>query len=501
MKVVICGGGTSGWLSALFLSHIHPKNEYILIESSEKGVIGTGEGSTGAFTGVVKNQPWRFNISEEEFVKETGATPKLGIEFKNWGSKNYIASIEGSMSRNGLADFYTIYSILNDLPPEHATIEGLRAKDGRICACLNDNNSSITPGGAYHFDGVKVSKFLKKHCPNVQVIDDIITDLNMDKSNNIKTLICKSNTVDNIDLIIDCLGLDSVIANAVDKGWIDYGKYLPVNSAVVFQRPNEDLDSTKALTISTAMKYGWMFEIPVDQRYGCGYVYCDKYCTEEEIVEELESSGFEVKGKYRKINFKSGRVKHFWKNNVVSLGLSSGFLEPLQATSLHTTIAHLNILCFQSLVGNKIKKQQAMYNRLAARYFDHFADFVNLHYQCDRDDTEFWKYMTKKSATPYVKDLINLCKDRVPALSDYEKYTLAASGLWNTTLHGLGLISKENAQKQWEALEGIIGVEELNNIEDEYQRHQINFNKSDVYLTNSSDVSTMKEFMLKYHFN
>lgn len=498
MKIVICGGGTSGWLSALFLSHVYSKNEYILIESSEKGVIGTGEGSTGAFTGVIKNQPWKFGLSEEDFVKETGATPKLAIEFKNWGTKNYIASIEGSMSRNGLADFYTLYSIINDFSPEHATIEGLRAKNGKICVNLEEN-TSLTPTGAYHFDGVKVAQYLKKHCPNVTVIDDVIVDLNQDKSKNIKTIICKESTIEDVDLIIDCLGLDSIISKTIDKGWVDYSKHLPVNSAIVFQKPNEDIESTKPMTTSTAMKNGWMFEIPVDRRYGCGYVYCDKYCTEDEAVKELEDCGFDVKGKYRKLNFKSGRVKHFWKNNVISIGLSSGFLEPLQATSLHTTIAHLNLICFQSMIGNKLNNQHTNYNRLAARYFDDFADFVNLHYQCDRDDTDFWKYMTKKSATPFVKSLISLCKDRLPCLPDYDSYTLAASALWNTTIHGLGLVSKSTAKKQWECLRHIVGESQLEEIEKEYNDHQYKYKMTDVYLTNSSEVSDMKDFMLKYY--
>lgn len=498
MKIVICGGGTSGWLSALFLSNIYPENEYFLIESSEKGVIGTGEGSTGAFTGVIKNQPWRFGISEEEFIKETGATPKLGIDFRNWGSKSYIASIEGSMSRNGLADFYTLYSVINNLSPEHATIEGLRAKNGKICVNLEEN-SSLTPTGAYHFDGVKVAKFLKKHCPSVTVIDDIIVELTQDKSKNIKTITCRSSTIEDVDLIIDCLGLDSIISNTIDKGWVDYSKHLPVNSAVVFQRPNDDIESTKALTISTALKNGWMFEIPVDRRYGCGYVYCDKYCTEEEAINELEEHGFDVRGKYRKLSFKSGRVKHFWKNNVISIGLSSGFLEPLQATSLHTTIAHLNLICFQYMIGSKVKNQHANYNKQAAKYFDDFADFVNLHYQCDRDDTDFWKYMTKKSATPFVKGLVSMCKDRLPCLNDYEKYTLAATGLWNTTIHGLGLISKSTAKKQWERLRRIVGSEQLDSIEKEYNEHQIKYKQTDVYLVNSSEVSSMKDFMLKYY--
>lgn len=493
MKIVICGGGTAGWLSALFLSKIHPDNEYILIESSEIGVIGTGEGSTGVFRDVLRNNIWNFGISEEDFIAETGSIPKLGIEFKNWGRHNYISALDGSRTSESVPDFFTLYGIINDFPPENSTRQGLRAKLGKIFYTFGDQLLT-TEGGAYHFDGVKVSQFFKRRCENVKTIDDFVINIEQDKSKNIKSIICSTQRVDDVDLVIDCLGMHSIISEKIDKGWISYEKHLPVNSAILFRRHNTNLEETKALTISTAMKHGWMFEIPVEDRYGCGYVYCDKYCTEEEAVKELNDNGFEVnEGLYRNLKFKSGRVKNFWKNNVISIGLSSGFLEPLQATSIHTTIAHLNLICFSVLSAEEktLSKQSSFYNKQAARYFDDFADFVNLHYQCGRNDTDFWKYMTKKSATPFVKSIINLCKSRVPDLDDYARYPMAAASLWNSTLHGLGLIPKKIAKQQWDFYSK---NKPVHIIEHEFKNHQNYFNSID-------PVNTMKDFMRRYYID
>ena len=124
---------------------------------------------------------------------------------------------------------------------------------------------------------------------------------------------------------------------------MDYSKHLPVDSAIVFRKRNENISETRALTDAIAMKNGWMFKIPVGNRYGCGYIYSSKFCNEDEARKELEDEGYDIT-ESRKLSFKSGRLKEIWKGNVVAMGLSSGFLEPLQATSLHTTISHLKHL-------------------------------------------------------------------------------------------------------------------------------------------------------------
>ena len=234
-----------------------------------------------------------------------------------------------------------------------------------------------------------------------------------------------------------------------------------------------------------------MFKIPVGNRYGCGYIYSSKFCNEDEARKELEDEGYDIT-ESRKLSFKSGRLKEIWKGNVVAMGLSSGFLEPLQATSLHTTISHLKHLAKNVVACDpKILSTQASgYNTFANQHYDSFVDFINLHYQCDRKDTDFWRYMTTKSKTKKVKEIIDTCKGRLPFRKDHTSFDGAATDLWNATLHGLDIIQKEVGKKQLEHYYAIFDNRET--IESEYEHHIW-------YFTENENVETMKNFMEKYY--
>lgn len=492
MKIVICGGGTAGWLTALFLTHIHSSNEYILIENSDIGPIGVGEGSTGTLRDVITNKVWNFGLQERDFVIKTQSIPKLGINFVDWGNKSYVSPIDGSSTAELYPDYATLLSIVEDKDPYVASRQGFRGALGKTF--YKDIHSlSSQKGGAYHFDGVKVGEYLKEHClyhqNNIKVVDDKIVSITS-KNNIVSTITLENQIINDVDLVIDCLGIKSIFNNYIDKGWVDYSKHLPVNTAIVFRKQNNDFENTKPFTDAIGMDNGWLFRIPVGNRYGCGYIFSNDFCSVDDAEKELISKGYEIDN-YRKINFTSGRVKHFWKGNVISLGLSSGFLEPLQATSLHTTLAHLNILCFQSLATTKenILSQANFYNQKAEKYFDDFMNFVNLHYQCGRKDNEFWKYMYYKSPTKYVKNLIKLCNSRLPTLHDYETYPFSAAALWNSTIHGLKLVSRNTAKKQ---LEYFYTYNNKDNIQNEFLNHQN-------YFTNLDKPVLMADFMNHYY--
>ena len=492
MKIVICGGGTSGWLSALFLSYLAPNNEYTLIESSSIGTIGVGEGSTGLLRDVVRGNIFDFQLKEDDFFKKTDATPKLGIEFKNWGTKNYISPIDGSTTSEFEIDFSALVAISRGDGPEFSSRQGVRAIVGNIpYRNLNEMwNSNL--GGAYHFDGVKLGDYLKEHIlgnRDINFIDSEIESIES-KSNIVSEIkLSNSETISDIDLVVDCLGLDSIFNKTIDKGWVDYSKHLPVDNAIVFRQKNENLSETKPLTDAIAMKNGWMFKIPVANRYGCGYIYSSQFCNEDEARKELEDEGYDIT-ESRKISFKSGRLKEIWKGNVVAMGLSSGFLEPLQATSLHTTISHLKHLgrTVVSCDPKKLTTQASGYNTFANQHYDSFVDFINLHYQCDREDTDFWKYMTTESKTQTVKEIIDICKGRLPFRQDYSCFDGAASDLWAATLHGLDIIKKEVGKKQLNYYYDIL--DNRDTIESEYDNNRR-------YFMEAEKVETMKNFMEK----
>ena len=494
MKIVICGGGTSGWLSALFLSYLAPNNEYTLIESSSIGTIGVGEGSTGLLRDVIRGNIFDFQLKEDDFFKKTDATPKLGIEFKNWGTKNYISPIDGSTTSEFEIDFSSLVAISRGDGPEFSSRQGVRAVVGNIPYRNINEMWNNNLGGAYHFDGVKLGDYLKEHMlgnRNIKFIDSEIESIES-KSNIVSEIkLSNSETISDIDLVVDCLGLDSIFNKTIDKGWVDYSKHLPVDNAIVFRQKNENISETNPLTDAIAMKNGWMFKIPVGNRYGCGYIYSSQFCNEDEARKELEDEGYNIADS-KKISFKSGRLKEIWKGNVVAMGLSSGFLEPLQATSLHTTISHLKHLS-RSVVScdpKKLTTQASGYNTFANQHYDSFVDFINLHYQCDRKDTNFWKYMTTKSKTQKVKEIIDICKGRLPFRQDYSSFDGAASDLWAATLHGLNIIKKEVGKKQLNYYYDIL--DNRDTIESEYDNNRR-------YFMEVEHVETMKNFMENYY--
>ena len=491
MKIVIAGGGTAGWLSALFLSKIYPEFQVELIESSKIGVIGTGEGSTGLLNDVLTNRIWNFGCNLDDFLKTTKSTPKLGIEFSNWGVDDYISPIDGSAWSSRSPDTITLHAIANSIPSYMASMQGLRGVN--MMTQFNDrkNIKNSSNGGAYHFDGQLVSQYFKSICNTVTVYDDKITSFKQRSNGSVSTIICENVIIDDIDMVIDCLGFNSIFNKELPSTFIDFSKHLPVNTAIPFQLENDDLTNTIPFTKSRAMNYGWMWQIPVGKRYGCGYVFNGDLISPEDAVEEIENTLQRKIKPIKTIKFTSGHIRNLWRNNVIAIGLSSGFLEPLQATAIHTVIAHLSMLCFDFLNYDKQLVQnypgKDLYNQRAGQYYHDFADFINLHYQTPRGDTEFWRYMKNESATDFVKNILSVCKARIPTHHDFKKYNYAAgASLWNPTIQALGIVTSQTAQKQLDFCQ----IKFPSNIKSTLERH--------IALVESEDLISVEEFYNTY---
>ena len=491
MKIVIAGGGTAGWLSALFLSKIYPEFQVELIESSKIGVIGTGEGSTGLLNDVLTNRIWNFGCNLDDFLKTTKSTPKLGIEFSNWGVDDYISPIDGSAWSSRSPDTITLHAIANSIPSYMTTMQGLRGVN--MMTQFNDrkNIKNSSNGGAYHFDGQLVSQYFKSICNTVTVYDDKITSFKQRSNGSVSTIICENVIIDDIDMVIDCLGFNSIFNKELPSTFIDFRKHLPVNTAIPFQIENNDLTNTIPFTKSRAMNYGWMWQIPVGKRYGCGYVFNGDLISPEDAVEEIENTLQRKIKPIKTIKFTSGHIRNLWRNNVIAIGLSSGFLEPLQATAIHTVIAHLSMLCFDFLNYDKQLVQnypgKDLYNQRAGQYYHDFADFINLHYQTPRGDTEFWRYMKNESATDFVKNILSVCKARIPTHHDFKKYNYAAgASLWNPTIQALGIVTSQTAQKQLDFCQ----IKFPSNIKSTLERH--------IALVEFEDLISVEEFYNTY---
>lgn len=451
MKIVIVGGGTAGWLAAYCIAKSQPSlHKITVIESSEIGIIGAGEGSTGFFTDVLNGRFFDYRIDLNEFLQFCDATNKIGIKFNNWlgDGTSFFSPLDGSPSGSQLNDYFFKY-VLHKFGKNKlhlASQIGLDFEVGRNYEKIN----------SLHFNAHKVGKFFKNIClkDNIEHIDGIVEHINLNHENGfIESVVLKDEKKVSADFFIDASGFNRILMKKLDVKWLSYQKYLPLNSAMPFLLDYKENEKILPCTNATALSSGWMWDIPLQNRRGCGYVYNDRFISKDQAKLEIENFlGREITP-IKHISFDPGRSEMLWSKNVLSLGLASCFVEPLQATSIHTTVAQI-ILFINDYLTDNVKttisqENEIAYNRKSSTFYDLNLEFVSAHYQGGRQDTPFWRYIKEESiVSPYAKELINRSKNKI--LGFYETpyaFGAPAMGLWNWTLGGLGLINEEVAYK------------------------------------------------------
>lgn len=459
MKIVIVGGGTAGWLAACYMARFDEpsdtQNEITVIESSKIPIIGAGEGSTGIFTMLMRSSFSKWGINEKEFLYETESTLKLGINFKDWNGvgTQFYSPVQPSETTRGSVDTHVLVShALGNYCDSSPS--GYLMENGYSTYA---NSGNTVYGHSYHFDAHKVGQYFKKYAlkNGVNVIDTEIESLQTNsltgELESVQTTIGKIEA----DMWIDCSGFSRVLIGPMGGGWKSYAEYLKVNAAIPFIEKYKEGEVPNLETLSQAMPNGWMWKIPTQQRYGCGYVYSDNHTTYDKAVDELiKTLGREVEP-LRNIKFDCGRVESPWVKNVVAIGLSQGFVEPLEATSIHATIVQLDFLSTNSLnfICNKsdvvFESNIKRYNEFVNRFFDDIKDLIQIHYMTQREDTEFWKnYKYEVPKTDNVQSILDVCKHRSPSMLDFNFYHGSGNwGVWCWTLIGLGILSKETALK------------------------------------------------------
>jgi tryptophan halogenase len=461
MKIVIVGGGTAGWIAACYYARFNQssQNEIVLIESSKIPTIGAGEGSTGIFTKIVNSHFSKMGISEIDFLNKTKSTLKLGIRFKDWNGdgNEFLSPVQPTETTIASIDTHVLVShILGDYADS--------SPSGYL---MNNNLSTYSKSGntimghSYHFDAQKVGEYFKEYAmkAGVKCVDTEVTSLNINKDNG--ELDSIETTIGNIsaDFWVDCSGMARILINPMGGGWKSYEEYLPTNSAVPYIHKYEVGETPKLETLSWAMPNGWMWQIPTQERYGCGYVYSDKFTTYDNAVDELiKTTGRKIEP-LRNIKFDCGRVENPWVKNVVAIGLAQGFVEPLEATSIHATIIQLDFLLTNTLNFFSNKENTLFnaninrYNEFVGKFFDDIKDLIQLHYMTEREDTPFWKYCKyEMKRTDNVKDILEICKYRSPSMLDFKFYHGAGNwGVWCWSLIGLGHLTKDIAKHTLDA--------------------------------------------------
>ena len=390
-SICIVGGGTSGMIAALMLRKAFPEMIVTVIESSAIGIVGVGEGST---------EHWRFfidyaDISVYDLFRETDATFKIGIKFTNWhgDDTHYFHSLMidygGQDKHNNL--YYTWLKMIGEDWNPLDTL-GYASQLSRHYEPLHDNINQ------YHFDTFKLNKFLHKKCSerNILLYDKIIEHVNLDESGAVRSITSSDGEEYVADFFIDCTGFRRTISSQLGVKWIDKSHFLPMNSAIAF--PTDYLEDIPSYTEATALSSGWSWRIPTQQRFGNGYVYCDSFIDENKAFDEISSH---YKKTYnidniqigKKIKFNAGHVDSYWKKNCVSIGLSGIFVEPLEASSIGTTIQQcVSLITSLAFYDGQQEVTASSYNKSMNMVSNNIIDFIQLHYFTHRQDSDFWSF-------------------------------------------------------------------------------------------------------------
>lgn len=393
-KVVIAGGGTAGWMAAAALSRqLGPLLDITLVESDEIGTVGVGESTIPT----ARTFNALLGIDEAEFMRATQSTFKLGISFENWGQvgDRYIHSFGQVGKSTWMGGFHHFWL--------QARAQGFGGDLGDYCfelkAALADRfftDEKASINYAYHLDATLYGRFLRKisEGKGVRRIEGKIASVRQRAQDGfIEALVMQSGEVVEGDLFIDCTGFRGLlIEQTLKAGWEDWSRWLPTNSALAVQTAS--VAPAVPYTRAIAHQAGWRWKIPLQHRVGNGLVYSSNHLSDDAaralLLDQIEG---EMLTEPRVIRYGAGRRRQTWSKNCVAMGLSSGFLEPLESTSIHMIMIGVTRLMQLFPFGGCTEALIARYNRLADDELEKIRDFIILHYKAtERTDSPFWDY-------------------------------------------------------------------------------------------------------------
>lgn len=448
--VIIVGGGTAGWMAAAALGQLMlPKGVNVkLVESESIGTVGVGEATIPQI--LLFNR--LLGLDENEFVKATQATFKLGIEFVNWTRPDHsyihpFGSFGADMDGIPFHHFWLQqqqrgYS--HDL--SEFCLQAVAAKRGKFMR--PDTSTMNSPlahiAYAFQFDASLYAKYLRSYAESkgVRRIEGTITDTNLNKESGfVESLTLEDGQTIEGDFFIDCSGFRGLlIEQALESGYEDWSSWLPCNRAIAVPCENGGEDSP--YTRSTAHTAGWQWRIPLQHRTGNGHVYCDGFMSADEAENILLSNldGPVLRDPLH-IRFTTGMRRKCWNKNVVALGLASGFMEPLESTSIHLVQTGLARLMTLFPTRDFPQADSDEYNRATRREYEYVRDFLVFHYrQTERDDSEFWRHCQNLPVSDNLKRKTALYEANGRIVRSKDELFTETS--WLAVMHGQGLVPK-----------------------------------------------------------
>ncbi len=448
-RVVIVGGGTAGWMCAAAIGSVLSKLglSITLVESDAIGTVGVGEATLPHIR--FFNQ--KLGIDENALMAATQATYKLGIEFKNWGNidESYIHPFgDFGVPINRVPFHHYITRAIQsgqNIDLDEYSLPVMAARRGKFTLPSMDMSSVMsTYGYAYQFDATLYARFLRKFSEDKGVIrqEGKVTSVAQDpESGFITSVTLESGTQIDGDIFVDCTGFRGLlIEQTLNVDFDDWSEYLPCNRAVTVG--SEPIGPAGPYTRATAKSAGWQWRIPLQHRIGNGYVYASDYISDDEAAASLlEDVDGPLRGEPRHLRFKSGARKASWNKNCVAIGLSGGFLEPLESTGIY--LIQEAITNFIELFPSRDcpDPERDEYNRIMDLSFERVRDFLILHYVAtQRTDSAFWRYCKDMSIPDSLQHKMDLFKSSGRVVS----YELGAFKFpsWLAVYYGQGIVPR-----------------------------------------------------------
>jgi tryptophan 7-halogenase len=475
-NIVIVGGGTSGWMTAAALSKVlKGRYEISLIESDEIATIGVGEATIPMIS--LFNRMLDFD--ENEFVRETQASFKLGIEFVNWArlGDRYIHGFGVIGQDNWTVDFhqYWLKQYLAGKAKEldHYSINTVACLHNKFMRPRTDMpNSPLSQiAYAFHFDASLYARFLRKYSEarGVKRIEGKIVDVTLREGDgHVSSVSLQSGVKVEGELFIDCSGFRALlIEGSLKTGYEDWSHWLPCDRALAV--PCVSAKELTPYTRATARGAGWQWRIPLQHRIGNGHVYSSKFISDDEATAVLMGNldGAPL-AEPRPIRFQTGKRKQAWNKNVVAIGLAAGFIEPLESTSIHLVqmgIAHL--LTYFPAAGFA-PQDTDQYNRVMSQEYEWVRDFIILHYKAtERSDTPFWNHCRTMQVPESLQRRMDLFRSHGRVYREGSELFMKVS--WLQVMHGqrirpqayhplTDLLTEKEIQDYLEEVEGVIAA-------------------------------------------
>lgn len=457
-NITVIGGGTAGWIIAYSIrGFVPPETTITLLESPKIATVGVGEGTTTHFWAFLNRWCSEF-MNEEEFIRETDATFKIGSRFEDWrapGSLYFTPNdnlghvLDSSNYWPPSFDAMRTYAVANGLT-SNPTIQEFLMVNGKS-PYINGQSA----GHSYHFNADLAIKYFKSKAQagRINHVYGTVTEPVFKENGLLDYLKLDDGTTMGGDLFVDCTGFYRLMPRTMGVKFIPWKDWIIVDRAINFPIEIKEGEPIPTHTLSKALKSGWMWKVPTYSRYGSGYIFSSEFMTTDQAFDALQKD-YGADRYLQEIKYETGALEKGWVGNVMFSGLCAGFVEPMEATSLHSSLCNMLVFFkdyFKPTMDLTDQNLQRRYNEGYWRpYWDSVRDWIILHYLGGREDSEFWKYIKHMPLPDSLQSVVDLWKYRMPRIIESDN-----SKIWQHTLtfgvaYGLGILNPKVAQAELE---------------------------------------------------